>query len=118
MGAKISKIIYLEFLCRDGFGIICSALHELIEGCVLVLKPCYTTNEANAIKQRQTKLMNLAMQILIPKFDFVKSCNESTLDEYFPKTITPITTTLPPNKKGILHYIKVNNMYSNHTLAS
>ena len=76
--------------------IICSALHQLIEKCVLVLEPCYTSNEADAIKQRQTKLMNLAMQILIPEFDYQASCSHSKISEKFRDytTSTPITSTV------------------------
>ena len=76
--------------------IICAALHQLIEKCVLVLQPCYNSNEADAIKQRQTKLMNLAMQILIPEFDYLTSCNHSMVVENFhdSKTSTPLTPTL------------------------
>ena len=69
---------------RNGLNIICSALNKLIEECVLVLKPCYSTNETDAIKKRQTKLMNLAMQILIPDFDYQTSCDSALVVEYVP----------------------------------
>ena len=96
MNLKISirnqrtKIFY-----RNGLSIICAALHQLIEKCVLVLEPCYTIKEADAIKQRQTKLMNLAMQILIPEFDYLTSCNHSMVVESFhdSTTSTPLTST-------------------------
>ena len=77
--------------------IICAALHQLIEKCVLVLQPCYTSNEADAIKQRQTKLMNLAMQILIPEFNYISSCNHSTIDEniHDSTTSSPLSSSVP-----------------------
>ena len=71
-------------------------MHQLIEKCVLVLEPCYTSNEADTIKQRQTKLMNLAMQILIPEFDYVTSCNHSMIGENIQgfTTSTPIMSSI------------------------
>ena len=101
MNLKISirnqrtKIFY-----RNGLSIICAALHQLIEKCVLVLEPCYTIKEADAIKQRQTKLMNLAMQILIPEFDYITSCNHSIIGENIHYSTTSIPLTSSKTRAG------------------
>ena len=56
---------------------ICPILHELIEGCVLILSPCYTTKETRSISKRQTQLMDLALQILLPDFTYANYCNNN-----------------------------------------
>ena len=48
---------------------------------MLALKPCYTEKEAETIRERQTNLMNHALKILIPSFDYARSCEKQKTRE-------------------------------------